>query len=286
MRLPLFFALLLALCLANSSHAQTAPEINVTANVSYRDYPRAPDEKNACQLDVYAPANAKNLPVLVWFHGGDKATRLTTALCKTLAGEGFVIASANYRLNPAVKYPTYLEDGAAAVAWMRQNAAKFGGDGAKLFIGGHSAGGFLVALLGTDARYLAAHDLKLSELRGVIALSGEMTTHFQILAERGLPAGSLMVDEAAPLFHAAKKPETPAPAFLILWGENDMALRAEQNQLFAATLKNAGHSNVKTEQIAGRDHGGTMSHVAQADDPVRREIVDFIRAQKPRNDTD
>ena len=271
---------LLILVALISGFARAQTEVTVFKDLVYQTVPDA--QKPLCTLDVYAPKNAKNLPVLVWFHGGgftggDKATRATTALCTALAGEGFVVASANYRLHPAVKFPVYLEDGAAAVAWMRENAAKFGGDVRQLFIGGHSAGGYLAAMLGTDAHYLAAHNVKLSDLEGVIPLSGEMTTHFEILAERGLPEGALVVDEAAPLFHAAQKPAAAAPAFLIMWGENDMALRAEGNQLFAATLKNAGNPNVRALQIAGRDHGGMIGKMAQADDSVRTEIVAFMR---------
>jgi len=81
-------------------------------------------ETTRCQLDLYVPAPAKDLPCLVWFHGGglikgDKGGANTAAVAHALAGEGLVVAAANYRLSPGVKYPSYLEDAAAVVAWVQ-----------------------------------------------------------------------------------------------------------------------------------------------------------------------
>ena len=255
------------------------PAVAVSADQLYRGEGATPAEKAACRLDVYAPAGAKNLPVLVWFHGGgltggDKASRLTTALCRALAGDGIVVASANYRLSGAVKYPAYVEDAAAAVAWMKGNAARWGGDPARVFIGGHSAGGYLAALLGSDAHFLAEQNLAPPTIAGIVALSGQMTTHFAIRAERGWPEEKIVVDEAAPLGHASKN----TPPFLLIYGEKDMALRAQENLYFAAALQAAGNPRVKVLEMPGRTHGGTMDKIAQNDDPVRQEINAFLRA--------
>jgi len=255
-------------------------EVVTTKDVTYKTVEGITEEAKALlKLDIYAPKDAKNLPVLVWFHGGgltggDKASRLTAALCKALSTEGFVVASANHRLNPQVKYPTYLEDGAAAVAWMKQNAATYGGNPNQLFIGGHSAGGYLSAQIGTDARYLKSNNVELSQISGLIPVSGQMTTHYTIRTERGLPETTIVIDEAAPLYHARKD----TPPMLILYGEKDMALRAEENQYFAAALKVAGNEWVTCLQMAGRDHGGIIAKMAESDDPVRREIVKFMKS--------
>ena len=210
---------------------------------------------------------------MVFFHGGgltegDKSH----AWFEPLAAEGLVIVSANYRLHPQNKYPAYIEDAAAAVAWARAHASKFGG-GKSLFVGGHSAGAYLAAMLGTDARYLGAHGITLSDVAGVIPLSGQMITHFTVRAERGLPDWTMRVDEAAPLYHVGPQ----KPPFLLAFGDNDMPLRAEENRLMAAALRQAGNADAKAIELVGRDHE-TIAGLANADDSLRREMMSWIRA--------
>ena len=249
-------------------------KINISRDIPYKSGELSPDERALCQLDIYAPKGADNLPVLVFFHGGgltegDKAD----AWLAPLASEGLVIASANYRLYPDYQFPTFVEDAAAAVAWMRAHAHDYGG-GDSLFIGGHSAGGYLAALLGTDASYLAAHNIEFCDIAGVIPLSGQMMTHFSVRAERGVPGTTIRVDEAAPLYHVNGE----TPPFLLGFGENDMAMRPEENRLMAVALRNAGNADVTCIELAGRDHD-TISQMTRADDILRREILAWIGAR-------
>ncbi len=247
--------------------------INISKDIPYKSGELSAGERALCKLDVYAPDGADNLPVLVFFHGGgltegDKADEWIAPL----AGAGLVIALANYRLYPDHQFPTFVEDAAAAVAWMRIHARDYGG-GDSLFIGGHSAGGYLAALLGTDATYLAAHDMTFRDIAGVIALSGQMITHFSVRAERGAPETTIRVDEAAPLYHVNGE----TPPFLLGFGENDMAMRPEENRLMAVALRNAGNADVKCIELAGRDHD-TISQMTRADDILRGEILEWIGA--------
>jgi acetyl esterase/lipase len=230
-----------------------------------------------CRLDVLAPEGADGLPCFLWLHGGgltggDKQGEM--APCRVIAAEGFVMATANYRLHPAVTYPAYVEDAAAAVAWFRQHAGEYGGDADRLFIGGYSAGAYLAALIATDGRYLARHSMTPQQIRGLVLLSGAMATHFTVRAERGIPESVQVVDEAAPLYHAGKE----TPPWLALWGSNDKALRAEENLYLAGVLKAAGHDGVKVLQIEGRDHGTIAAEIENPEDPVRREILGFLKS--------
>jgi acetyl esterase/lipase len=97
-------------------------------------------------------------------HGRDKAAAFTP--------RGFVFASLNYRLSPAVKHPAHVQDVAAAIAWLHENAATIGGDPDRIYVMGHSAGAHLAALVATDERRLGAHDLPLGTIKGVIPLDG------------------------------------------------------------------------------------------------------------------
>lgn len=99
-----------------------------------------PYVRERCVLDLHYPVNAKNYPTVVWFHGGGLKggnKNVPTAL----KGKGIAVVAPNYRLHPKVKSPTYIEDAAAAVAWVFKNIGKYGGDPSLVFVSGHSAGG-------------------------------------------------------------------------------------------------------------------------------------------------
>ena len=79
------------------------------------------------------------------------------------AGAAVVV---NYRLSPQAKYPAYLDDSAAAVAWTLDHIGEHGGDPRKVLVSGHSAGGYLTAMIVVDPRYLAKYDAQPSSLAG------------------------------------------------------------------------------------------------------------------------
>ena len=99
--------------------------------------------KERCKLDIYYPEDTTGCPVVVWFHGGG------------LTQEGMVLVAVNYRLLPKVEINECLDDAAAAVAWVFREIGKYGGDKRKIFVSGHSAGGYLTAMIGLDKKWLA-----------------------------------------------------------------------------------------------------------------------------------
>ncbi|WP_038166756.1 alpha/beta hydrolase [Verrucomicrobium sp. BvORR106] len=282
-RLP-FAAALIGLLLAGATCISAdEPALTPQLNLPYKesttgltDY-----ETTRCKLDLYAPAGSKEpLPVIVWFHGGgitggDKGSKDTAAVAARLAQDGFLVASVNYRLSPKATYPAYLEDAAAAVAWVLKNAAAHGGDPKRVFVAGHSAGGYLTTMLALDARYLGRHNLKPEDIRGYIPVAGQMITHAAVRAERGIEKGTMIVDEAAPLHHVRKD----IPPMLILYAEKDMAMRAEENRFFAEALTSAGCKSFQIQQVDGHDHGGVGNRMADADDTGRAMMIKFIREQ-------
>src|SRR5262249_34189044 len=134
-----------------------------------------PEDEPKHKLDVYAPKDRKPAPVFVFLHGGawrfgDRG--LYPPLGQRFAKEGILTVIPSYRLAPKNPWPAQAEDAAAALAWTVRHIAEFGGDTNRIFLGGHSAGGHLAALLTFHDSYLHAHQLSPSLLRGVIALSG------------------------------------------------------------------------------------------------------------------
>ena len=128
------------------------------------------------QLDVYAPTNVQGLaPVVVFFYGGSwnmGSRKDYKFVGEALASRGILAVVADYRLYPQVRYPAFLEDSAAAVAWTVKEVQKYGGDPKKIFVMGHSAGGYNAAMVALDARWLAKSGMSPNLLRGWIGLAG------------------------------------------------------------------------------------------------------------------
>jgi acetyl esterase/lipase len=127
-------------------------------------------------LDIYSPANAKNLPVVFWIHGGgwqtgDKANVQEKPAWFTK--KGFVFVSINHRLLPEVEMEVLVRDVAKAFGWMRKHIAEHGGDPDRVLVGGHSSGAQLATLICTDDRYLKAEGVSFASLIGCVPVDGD-----------------------------------------------------------------------------------------------------------------
>lgn len=128
------------------------------------------------KLDVYTPENgAPGAPVIVFFYGGNwvRGERADYAFVgRALASRGFVVVIPDYRLYPEVKYPDFLDDSAQAVAWTAREIGGYGGDPARLYLMGHSAGAYNAAMVALDASYLGKFGMQPSGVRGWIGMAG------------------------------------------------------------------------------------------------------------------
>ena len=254
--------------------------ITVQTNLAYKTSNALSDyEIERCKLDLYLPAVRKSFPTLVWFHGGgleigSKDEEFTVNIAHSLAQSGIAVAVPNYRLSPKAKFPAYLDDAAAAVAFVITNIAAQGGDTNRVFIGGHSAGGYLTLMLGLDSQYLQQKGFAKSAIAGLIPVSGQTTTHSTIRAERGLNRNRIIADEAAPIYYADKE----TPPLLIFFAEHDFPMRVEENQLLVAALAAAGNTNYSAHLVHDRDHISIAENIKHSNDPVHMAIVDFIKS--------
>jgi len=127
-------------------------------------------------LDIHAPKDAKNLPVVFWIHGGgwqsgDKS--LVQEKPKMFVERGFVFVSTNYRLLPKVEMETIFRDVAKSLGWVYKNISQHGGDPGRIFVMGHSAGAQLAALMCIDDRYLKSEGVPFSALKGCVPVDGD-----------------------------------------------------------------------------------------------------------------
>ncbi len=104
-----------------------------------------------CKLDLYVPTDKKDFPTVVWFHGGG-LTKGNKAIPDGLKEKGIGVVVANYRLSPEAASPKYIDDAAAAVAWVFDNIESYGGSRKRIFVSGHSAGGYLTSMIGLEKK--------------------------------------------------------------------------------------------------------------------------------------
>ncbi len=237
-------------------------------NIQYSEGEESDDyQKERCRLDLYHPSNARDFATVVWFHGGGLQGG-NRKIAPQLKNEGIAVAAVNYRLHPKVNSPVYVEDAAAAVAWVFANIEEYGGSTDKVFVSGHSAGGYLTSMVGLDKKYLEPHGIDADEIAGLIPFSGQTVTHSTIRQERGIGSLQPVVDEMAPLFHVRKN----APPMLLITGGREIELkgRYEENVYFWRMMQLVGHPDCELRELEGYDHGGM-------DEPAYPLLLEFVR---------
>jgi acetyl esterase/lipase len=246
---------------------------HVVRNLAYGSDPRQ-------KLDIYVPDNlTAKAPVLVFFYGGSwqfGRRDQYLAFGQAFATLGIVTVVADYRLYPQVTYPAFVEDGARAVAFVHAQIARYGGDPARLFISGHSAGGYIAAMLGSDPAYLKAVGGDFSWARGIIGISGPydflpLTDPAYIAIFHGAEN-----HEAMPVNHVDGK----RPPMLLAWGLADDLVGARNIDNLEAKLKAVG-SPVETRRYPGTGHVGIILSLApgfRGRTTLRQDMSAFIHS--------
>jgi acetyl esterase/lipase len=278
-RWPGLAATLLAFSLSGCS--ATGLLAGLTANPSIavdRDQAYAPGDKHT--LDVYRPQkSASARPVVVFLYGGgwdQGAKKDYRFVGQTLAAQGFVTVIPDYRVYPDVRYPAFLQDNALAVRWVKDHAAQYGGDPAKLFLMGHSAGAYNAAMLAVDRRWLGAVGMDpRHDLRGVVGLAGPydfLPLHSdELKVIFGPPEGR---PDTQPINHV----DGQAPPMLLMTDLGDKVVDPGNTPRMAARIQQKG-GRVETAMFPGLSHAlilGAMAAPLRFLAPVTRRIDDFI----------
>ena len=252
---------------------EISSEVEKHADMTYREGPE--DEAAKHKLDVYSPKGKTNAPVLFFIHGGawktgDRSQYLP--LGNRFAREGFVTVVPSYRLAPKHPHPAQIEDVAAAFAWTLRHVAEYGGDTNRIYVGGHSAGGHLAALLSLDEHHLAPYQLSPKNIRGVLALSGvyDLTEGDSFNTAFGKDAQSRK--DASPLFHVKEK----APPFLVTYCQWDYFSLPAQAKDFSKALGNAG-APVELVYIPAQSHISEMINIPRENDPTVAAALKFMK---------
>lgn len=238
-----------------------------------RNVPYGPQARQT--LDVYRPRNpgTRPLPVIVFFYGGSWNSgekRGYAFVGRALASRGFVVAIPNYRLVPQVHYPAFLEDGAAAVRWVRSHATGLGGDPAQMVIAGHSAGAYNGAMLAYDPRWLGPEQ---PEIKGFIGLAGPYDfLPFDGPITRQAFRGTADLASTQPI-NFATRGDPPA---LLATGAQDTLVRPANSDAFADRLRLVGTRVVRRSYL-GIGHVSILTAIAK---PLRGRaaVLDDISA--------
>ena len=238
-------------------------------------YGPAPREK----LDIYVPDGLMApAPVILFFYGGnwDSGSKdLYLAFGQAFTSEGFVVAIADYRLYPAVKYPTFLQDNAAAFRFVHDSAAQYGGDPGRIFLAGHSAGAYNAIMLVSDPHYLKDAGADISQVRGAIGLAGPYD--FLPLTDPGLiTMFGGQRPETQPINHIDGK----RPPMLLAAGTGDETVDSGNSTRMAAKLRSFG-SPVAVKLYPGVGHIGLILSLARpfrGRTSLRDDMANFIRA--------
>ncbi|GIW90097.1 MAG: hypothetical protein KatS3mg109_0529 [Pirellulaceae bacterium] len=243
----------------------TREDVRVFKEMSY-----VPDGHERQRLDLYVPQSTNGpLPVIVWIHGGAwRAGSKENPPVMRYTRQGYALASVNYRLSQHASFPAQIQDCQAAIRWLRAHAKEYGLDENRIGVCGASAGGHLVALLGTAPENppweaIGEHRSLSARVQCVVDLFGP--SDLARLAPQNATADSAIArllggppSEKAELARQASPVSfvTPDdPPFLILHGDQDPLVPLEQSELLADTLKKAG-VEVTLVTLKGARHGG------------------------------
>jgi acetyl esterase/lipase len=244
------------------------------ADIPYGALPRQ-------KLDVYVPdAPVKSTPVVVIFYGGSWNSGSKDDygfLGKALASRGFVAIVADYRLVPAVRFPSFLDDAALAIKWARDHAAEFNGDSTQLFLLGHSAGAYIAVMVALDGRYLRAVGADPTMVRGVAGLAG--------------PYDFLPLDVASTVAAFGQEKDlartqpinfvtTHSPPMFLATGTDDTTVYPRNSFGLANRLKKAG-VGVTLKTYTGLGHVDILLAISvtfRGKAPVLDDVASFITA--------
>ena len=265
----LIILLFLTWILPAQAEANRQDAYQLISNQCYRPSAKSSAIHKACQLDLYYPTEKKDFATVVWFHGGG-LTGGKRSIPEALKNQGIAVAAVDYRLSPKVEVRACIDDAAASIAWVFQNIKSLGGSEQRIFISGHSAGGYLTSMVGYDKTWLEKYNVDADHIAGLIPYSGHTITHFTARKELGLKNTTPWIDQLAPLYHL----RDTAPATLLITGDRELEMlgRYEENAYFWRMLKVVGHPDVELFELDGYNHG-------QMAKPAHPLLLRFIQRQ-------
>ncbi len=202
-------------------------------------------------LDAYLPDTAPK-GAIVWYHGGGLESgdrKLPENVPHMITNRGYSFLSVEYRMYPTARFPDYLEDAAAAAAFVLSKGAEWGADKA-FFLSGQSAGAYMTMMLCMEPKYLAAAGVSQEQITGFISDSAQQFCHFNVLREMGIDTRMEVINERAPISFIA--PGKVIRPLLMIYYTDDMKCRPEENRLMYASFQHVmPEAHVELAELPG-----------------------------------
>lgn len=257
-------------------------DLEATRNIAYGTL-------NRQQLDVYTPVSAQGAspkrPVIVFFYGGSWDSGSKDAylfVAEALTSKGFITVIPDYRIYPEVIYPEFLNDGAKAFQWTKDNIEKYGGDVNNIFVAGHSAGAHIAAMLAFDKTWLATQNLSTTSIRGFVGLAGPYD-FLPLTSERLkeiFPSAEIQAS-SQPILYARGN----GPPALLLAGDADTVVSIKNTRNFSARIRES-KGRIQEKYYAGIGHIKIVTVLAapfRNGHAVLDDIAEFVRAESGRD---
>ncbi|SED23727.1 alpha/beta hydrolase [Bradyrhizobium erythrophlei] len=233
------------------------------------------------KVDVFLPENLRgaSLPILIFAHGGSWIAgykEWMAFMAPAVTALPAVFVSVSYRLAPAIKFPGPFDDCVSAVAWVYEHAEAIGGDRSRLYVGGHSAGAHLMALVALRGDALMARGLPHDVVKGCIAASAPFDLRLSDPGQttenhRTLLADLLDAEAASPIVHVSPA----APPFLISVGEFDFPPLREQAERMRQALS-AASGSVVLQDLKDHDHFDTSERSVEPGHPWLAQVARLL----------
>lgn len=232
------------------------------------------------KLDVYVPphSSGQSLPVVVFFYGGswkDGSKDMYPFVGEAFAKQGYITVIADYSKYPQVKFPTFVEDGAKAIAWTYRHIAEYQGDPKRLFIAGHSAGAHIGAMVVADNQYLQAEGLTPSIINAFAGLSGpyDFVPYEDDYKDMFGPPANY------PNMQVTTFIDGKEPPMLLLWGADDTIVGKSNMDKLIAKI-HAEQGCVESKIYQGVDHVAMVSSLVwflKSKAPIVDDVTDFFQ---------
>lgn len=240
-------------------------------------------------VDVFWSNDSKDANVIVFVHGGgwlsgDKKQYREMAM--SLASRGMTVVLVNYRLSPQAKFPVHLEDVCAAISWAYNSVTNYNGDPDRIFLMGHSAGGYLITMAVCDDQYLNLYNLTPTDIAGIITISGV----FEIKTQEGGATkkylGMVFGDneeiwKEATCQNYINESRNDLPPMLSSWTEGEDDLIKNESLNLIEVLSNAG-LQFQTFVFEGNDHNAYVTKLQDPESNFSKELAEFIERSNKR----
>ena len=233
------------------------------------------------QVAVFAPDEDKaNGTILMVMHGGGWTNGYKEVMAfqaPPLTAAGILVVSVGYRLAPSNIFPTGYEDTLAGLAWINNNAARFGGNPDRLFVSGHSAGGHYAALMAVTRSWQKGLGLPENVIRGWLPISGVYDfTEGSGLSMRPRFLGPEDTGSEAAASPIRQMEGTPPPVYMT-HGEEDFPHLCSQAEAMEAALKGVG-CDVERDVFPGRNHFTAHLAAGEIDGPWVGRAIEWMAA--------